>query len=123
MSAAATQPCRHTHKTGQLEQSIMETHAEMHIVQLGKQDPDQQKWDESPCLPLMHELESLHCSAQLLPPGLQLLVHSLSLIHAVCNLLQISLGYLCMNHTRCHWADACGHGTLKTAYKMEQAQA
>jgi len=63
---------------------------------------DQQNWDESPCLPLVHELESLHCSAQLLSPGLQLLVHSLSLIYTVCNLLQISLGDLRMNHTRCH---------------------
>lgn len=69
---------------------------------MGKQGPDQLNWDESPCLPLMHELESLHCSAQFLPPGLQLLVHSLSLIYAVCNLLQISLGHLCMNHMRCH---------------------
>ena len=69
---------------------------------MGKQGPDQQKWDESPCLPLVHELESLHCSAQLLPPGLQLLVHSLSLIHTVCDLLQICLSHLRMNHTRCH---------------------
>ena len=91
----------------------------MHAAAMAKQGLDQQKWDESPCLPFVHELESLHCPAQLLSPGLQLFVHSLSLIHTVCNLLQISLGYLRMNHTWCHMT---GLAHVAMAYSKQHAQ-
>ena len=56
--------------------------------------PCKQCKDLQSCLPVTHELESLHRFAQFLTSGFQLLVHTLSLVDGVCNLLQISFGNL-----------------------------